>query len=153
MLYLGMHLHSNVMYRFMVQALQDPPLCSSTEFTRPLTYFFRDMRICIGWIMLAACFCHSRYSQVVYNCALIKVDWLVACIPLRGVGAEFVIILRRCRTIFTVLQPMGSNGRYLKKCPKPCWPIRSKETWTKYMPLTLLRQCTLALTARYTLFA
>jgi hypothetical protein len=22
---------------------------------------------------------------------------------------------------------MGSKGRYLKKCPKPCWPIKSKE--------------------------
>ncbi len=39
--------------------------------------------------------------------------------------------------IFTILQPMGSKGRYLKKCPKPCRPSRSKETWTKYTPETL----------------
>ncbi len=32
---------------------------------------------------------------------------------------------------------MGSEGRYMKKCPKPCWPIRSKEFCAK-----------LALTAR-----
>jgi hypothetical protein len=29
---------------------------------------------------------------------------------------------------------MGSKDRYLKKCPKPCKTIRSKETWTKYTP-------------------
>jgi hypothetical protein len=32
--------------------------------------------------MLCAYFYHSRQSQVEYNCALIKVDWLVACIAL-----------------------------------------------------------------------
>ncbi len=32
------------------------------------------MQVCDGLIMLAAYFCHSRYSQVEYNCALIKVD-------------------------------------------------------------------------------
>jgi hypothetical protein len=45
---------------------------------------------------------------VEYNCALIKVDWLGACIALRLVGAVFVIFLRRWRTVCTVLQPMGS---------------------------------------------
>jgi hypothetical protein len=29
---------------------------------------------------------------------------------------------------------MGSKGRYLKKCPKPCLP-RSEEIWTTYTPL------------------
>jgi hypothetical protein len=43
--------------------------------------------------MLAAYFCHSRLSQVEYNCALIKVDWLAAGIALRLVGAVFVIFL------------------------------------------------------------
>ncbi len=36
MLYLGMH--SNVMLRFLVQAFQDPPLCSSTD---PLSHFIQ----------------------------------------------------------------------------------------------------------------
>ncbi len=44
---------------------------------------------------------------------------------------------------------MGSKGRYLKKCSKPCWPIRSKETWAKYKPTTLLSQRKLALTEKY----
>jgi hypothetical protein len=43
--------------------------------------------------MLAAYFCHSRKSQVEYNSALLKVDWLAACIALRsfssGVGVKF----------------------------------------------------------------
>jgi hypothetical protein len=43
---------------------------------------------------------------------------------------------------------MGSKGRYLKKCPKPRRLIRSRETWTKYMQLTLFSQRKLALTAR-----
>jgi hypothetical protein len=36
---------------------------------------------------------------VEYNCALIKVDWLAACIALRVIGAVFFIFLRRWRTI------------------------------------------------------
>jgi hypothetical protein len=39
-------------------------------------------------------------QKCVYNCALIKVDWLAACIALSG--TVFVIVLRRWRTIFTV---------------------------------------------------
>jgi hypothetical protein len=50
---------------------------------------------CVGFIMLAAYFCPSRLSQVEYNCALIKVDWLAACIALRVVGTVFVIFLWR----------------------------------------------------------
>jgi hypothetical protein len=41
--------------------------------------------------MLAAYFCHSRNSQEEYNCSLIKVDWLAACIALRMVGAVLVV--------------------------------------------------------------
>ncbi len=85
--------------------------------------------------------------------AFIKVDWIAACIALRVVGAVLIIFLRRWRTICRVLQPMGSKGRYLKKCPKPCWPIKSKGTWTKYTPLTLLSHRNFALTTRNTLSA
>jgi hypothetical protein len=56
-----------------------------------------------------------------------KVDWLAACIAQRVVGAVWVVFLWSWRKICTILQPMGSNGPYLKKCPKPCWPIWSKE--------------------------
>jgi hypothetical protein len=48
---------------------------------------------------------------------VIKVDWLAACIALRGVGAVLVIFLWRWHKIFTILQPMGSKGRYLKNLP------------------------------------
>jgi hypothetical protein len=48
------------------------------------------MRV-VGLIVLAAYFYHSRQSQVEYNCALIKVDWLAACIALRVAGAVLVL--------------------------------------------------------------
>ncbi len=94
--------------------------------------------------MLTAYFFHSRLSQHV---ALIKVDWLDACIARRVVGAVLVVFLRHWRKICTIIQSMGSKARNLTKCLKPCWLIRSKETWTKHTPLTLLSQCKLALTA------
>jgi hypothetical protein len=42
-----------------------------------------------------------------YICALIKVDWLAACIALSVVGAIFVISVRRWLTICTV----PANGK------------------------------------------
>ncbi len=60
---------------------------------------------------------------------------LAACIVLRVVGGAILFALRRCwRKICTILQPMESKSWYLKKCPKPCWPLRSKESWIKYTP-------------------
>ncbi len=41
--------------------------------------------------MLAVYFGHFRKSQEEYNCSLIKVDWLAACIALRMVGAVLVV--------------------------------------------------------------
>jgi hypothetical protein len=49
-----------------------------------------------------------------------KVDWLAACIALRVVGAVLVVFRRRWRKICTILQPMGSKVRYLKKSTKAC---------------------------------
>ncbi len=86
----------------------------------PKVYFSKLMLGYVGLIMLAAYFCHSFYSQVEYNCVLIKVDWLAACIALRVVGAVLVVFLRRWPKVGTILQPMGSKGRYLKKSAKPC---------------------------------
>ncbi len=88
-----------------------------------------------------------------YNSALIKVDWLAAWTALRVVGTVLVVFLQRWRKMCTILQPMGSKGRYQIKCPKPCWLIKSNETWTKYHIRTLLSQREIALTARNTLFA
>ncbi len=45
------------------------------------------------------------------NCALIKVDWLAACIAVRVVGAVLVISLQRWRTICTILQPIPVSSR------------------------------------------
>ncbi len=44
-----------------------------------------------------------------------------------AVGAVLVVFLQRWRIICTIPKPIGSKGRYLTKCPKPCRPIRSKE--------------------------
>jgi hypothetical protein len=46
--------------------------------------------------MLSACFCHSRSSQVEYNCTLLKVGWIAACIAQTVIGAVLVIFLQRC---------------------------------------------------------
>jgi hypothetical protein len=43
--------------------------------------------------MLTAYFWHSSLSEVEYNCSLIKVDWLAACIALRVVGTVLVFFL------------------------------------------------------------
>jgi hypothetical protein len=53
-------------------------------------YFSRLMQVYIGLIMLTAYFWHSSLSEVEYNCSLIKVDWLAACIALRVVGTVLV---------------------------------------------------------------
>ncbi len=52
------------------------------------------MRVYAGLIMLAAYFFHSCKSQVEFNCSLMKVDLLAACIALRVVGAVLVVFLR-----------------------------------------------------------
>ncbi len=59
-------------------------------------------------------------------------DWFAAFVALRVVGAVLVVLLQCGCKICTILQPVGSKGQYLKKCSKHCWPIKSKETWTKY---------------------
>jgi hypothetical protein len=41
---------------------------------------------------------------VEYNCTLIKIDWLAACIELKVVGAMLVVFLWRWSKIFTILQ-------------------------------------------------
>jgi hypothetical protein len=44
-------IHRNVMHRFRVQALQDPPLCSSTDFSRqhnqPVIFKHFDLLYCL----------------------------------------------------------------------------------------------------------
>jgi hypothetical protein len=61
-------------------------------------YLLLLMPVGVGLIILATYFCHSCLSQVEYNCLLIKVDWLNACIALMalywsctsGAGVKFV---------------------------------------------------------------
>jgi hypothetical protein len=120
---------------------------------KSIPYFSRLMQVYVGLTMLAAYFFIPANHQVEFNCAMRKVDWLAACIALGVVGAVLVVFLRCWRKICTILQPVRSKGRYLKKCSKPCWPIKGKETWTKYgtTSVTLLSQRKLALTERNTL--
>ncbi len=77
-------------------------------------------------------------------------DWLAAYIALRFVGANNVVFLRRWCKICTILQPMGSKVRSLRNGPNLADQLK---TWTMYMPVTLLSQRKLALTAINTLFA
>jgi hypothetical protein len=55
-----------------------------------------------------------------YICVLIKVFGLLKEIELGVVGAVLVGFLLRWRKICTIPKPLGSKGRYLGKCPKPC---------------------------------
>jgi hypothetical protein len=98
--------------------------------------------------MLAACFCHSRESQVEYNFALIKVDWLAALIAVRVVGTVFVIFLG----VGVQFAQPSSQWEARAEMSEALRPIRIKETWTKYTSQTLLSQLNLALTVRNTLF-
>jgi hypothetical protein len=43
------------------------------------------------------------------------------------------------RQISLGLDQLCSNRLRIQIISEPRWPIRSKETWTKYTPLTLLR--------------
>ncbi len=94
----------------------------SDDFMMQKVYVLRLMSVCVGLIMVSRLFLSFLIITMEYNWSWIKVDWLAACITLRVVGAVFVVI--------------GSKARYLKKSTKCCWPIRSKETWVKYTPLT-----------------
>ncbi len=107
-------------------------------------YLLRAMPVCVCLIMLAV------YYFIPANRSLTKLDWLDACIALRVVGAVLAVFLQRWHKICTILLPMGSKGRYPKKCPKSCWPIRSKETLITFTLLTFSSQCKLELTARKT---
>jgi hypothetical protein len=77
--------------------------------------------------MLAAYFCHSRQPQVEYNCALIKVDWLAACIALKKEWFALYFSFSSCVGVqfAQYASQMESKDRYRKRCPKPCWQLRS----------------------------
>jgi hypothetical protein len=96
-------------------------------------YFSQLMRVYDGLIMLAALFLSFLLSGVLYDCSLIKVNRLAACITLSVVGAALAVIL--------------GVGVKFAQFSSQC------EARAKYIPITLLRLCKLALTARNTLFA
>ncbi len=121
----------------------------TNDFILQKVYFSRLRQVYVGLIMLAAYFCQSCNHKW-DNCELIELAWLAACIAQRVVGAALVVFLRRWRKISNLHNPPanGSKGRYQKKCPKPCWPIRSKENWTKEVHAADI--ITPMLTARHT---
>jgi hypothetical protein len=53
----------------------------------------RFMRVNVGLIMLTPYFFIPTISEVAYNCALMKVDWLAACIALGVVVPVLVVFL------------------------------------------------------------
>jgi hypothetical protein len=70
----------------------------------------RGMQVYFGLIMLAAYFCHVCKSQVEYDCASIKEDWLAACMS----KWRFIVIFLRCwPTICIGFQPMGIKNTIL----------------------------------------
>jgi hypothetical protein len=84
------------------------------------------------------------------NCSLIKVDWLAAGIALRVVGA--VVFSSGVGVKFAQSSSQWeARADTRRNVPNLAHPIRTKETWTKYTPLTLLSQRKLALSARNTL--
>jgi hypothetical protein len=52
---------------------------------------FLAVSVSLRWLNNVNCLCHSRLSQVEYNCTLIKVDWFAACIELRVAGPVLVV--------------------------------------------------------------
>jgi hypothetical protein len=78
------------------------------------------VNVSLRWVNNVSCLffvlpANHKWSKIVHD----KVDWLAACVALRMVGAVLVVLLWLWRKICTILQPMGCNGRYLKKCPNP----------------------------------
>jgi len=61
---------------------------------------------------------------------MIKVDWILAGASSRVSGVLLVNLFCRWLTIGNILQPMGNKDRFLQKCPKLCWTVRSKEKFT-----------------------
>jgi hypothetical protein len=77
------------------------------------------MLVYVGLIMLAAYFCHSPLSQVEYNSALIKVDWLAACVALRVVGAVYLFSSGVGIKFAQSFSQWEARADTLKKCHKP----------------------------------
>ncbi len=110
---------------------------------RPMCPRPNSLGYCIPWIKRPLDIASLRQS----------VPWIPCPWPHLALGAVLVVFLWRWRKKIGTIPQSMSKVRYLKKSPKPCWPIRSKETWTKHTPTTLLNQRKLALTAGNTLFA
>jgi hypothetical protein len=83
-------------------------------------YFLRLMPVCFGLIIVAVNFCRSYLTQMEYNCSLIKVDWLDACIALREVGAVSFVFLRRWRKIAQSSSQWEARADTRRNLTKPC---------------------------------
>ncbi len=79
---------------------------------------------------------------------------LAACIARRVVGAVLLVsgVCVKFAESSNQWEASADTWRTVPT-PKPCWPLRSKETWTKCTFLTLLSQRKIAFTLRETLFA
>ncbi len=76
---------------------------------------FKFFRGSDDFIMLKFIFCVLMpvFLGLIMKAAYFLSFLLDACIALRVVGAVLVVFLRRWRNICTILQLMGSKGRYL----------------------------------------
>jgi hypothetical protein len=85
------------------------------------TKIFLPVNASLHWLNNVSCLVLSflQITPGVYFCIVFfKVVRLAACVALRVVGAVFVILLRRWRTIYINVhspQPMGSKRRYLRE--------------------------------------
>jgi len=100
------------------------------------------MRTLVGVILILVYFINHNYSQVDHNWRMIKVNWLVAILSLKG-GSFYWIFLRLAYNLLDLqeFKTMGSQGRE----PSSSWPIRSKKKFTFYalLAITGRNTCTL----------
>ncbi len=78
---------------------------------------------------------------------LVNVNTSLPSASIRMGGVVLVNFSCCWHTTYKILQSIGSKGRCLKKCSKPCWPIRTKVTW-QITPLILLSQFNFTFTGR-----
>ncbi len=128
--------------------------------------FFRDFSDCplsfnvflpvtfLMWVTYYSQFPPPPYINHIW-CIINLWSKFICLLHVRITKSEWRLICKfPCRwcTVRKVLQPMGSKNRCLKKCPKPCWPIRSKVKATIYTSLTLLSHPSFAFTGRNKFF-
>ncbi len=102
-------------------------------------YFFRwqqsSFDLLCQWLILTGPYTFHKWSKIDpwYSTSLLQMPHKLL---MASHISKFSLPLAYC------LQNPPANGKQgpvaAEKCPKPCWPIRSKGKTAKYTPLTLL---------------